>query len=61
MAKKTAAKYKKFPVDPMTGEESDGICIPEERLAIPNDPGNTDWQEYLKWVAEGNTPEPADE
>jgi hypothetical protein len=28
---------------------------------IPMDESNTDYQEYLKWVAEGNTPLPADE
>jgi len=28
---------------------------------IPFDPSNTDYQAYLKWVAEGNTPEPTDE
>jgi hypothetical protein len=27
---------------------------------IPFAEDNTDYQAYLKWVAEGNTPEPAD-
>ena len=32
---------------------TDGACI-------PFDPANTDYQEYLKWVSEGNLPSPAD-
>jgi len=27
---------------------------------IPTNPENTDYQEYLEWLAEGNTPEPAE-
>ena len=28
---------------------------------IPMNPANTDYQAYLKWLEEGNTPLPADE
>ena len=38
-------------------------CV--KRLAdnafIPFDPANTDYQEYLEWLAEGNQPLPAEE
>ena len=29
--------------------------------SFPFDSANTDYQAYLKWVSEGNTPLPADE
>jgi len=31
-----------------------------DNISIPFDEANTDYQAYLKWVAEGNTPEAAE-
>jgi hypothetical protein len=41
--------------------ESKSIIRTTDGACIPFDPANTDYQAYLKWVAEGNEPLPADE
>jgi len=42
-------------------EVETGVVRLLDNAFIPFDPANTDYQEYLKWVAEGNTPLPAEE
>lgn len=38
-----------------------GVTIVGRNIGIPFDPANTDYQAFLLWKAEGNTPLPADE
>lgn len=37
-----------------------GIFRLDDNTTIPLDEANTDYQEYLKWLAEGNTPQEAE-
>ena len=55
------AIYKLFKNN-MTGEvESVTLTVSSNRKkSIPFDNDNTDYQEYLAWVADGNTADPAD-
>jgi hypothetical protein len=43
------------------GVEKDMVLRVVDGAHIPFDPDNTDYQQYLAWLAEGNQPLPAEE
>ncbi len=55
-----AYTYKLIADDPKTGAKANVILRKEDNAFIGMDEANTDYQEYLAWVAEGNTAEAAD-
>jgi hypothetical protein len=50
----------KLLLDPVT-KNIERVMRLSDMATIPFAPDNTDYQAYLAWVAEGNTPEPAEE
>ena len=54
--------YKFFKLPDGTQADDAILRITSEGIisTVPFAEGNTDYQEYLAWVAEGNTPEEAD-
>lgn len=39
---------------------ANGVLRLADKAHVPAEPLNGDWQTYQQWLAEGNTPEPAD-
>ena len=52
--------YKKMKNDLTDSDYTTQIQRKADNAVIPFDSANTDYQEYLEWVADGNTAEAAD-
>ena len=52
--------YKYLANDYVTGAKRNVILRLTDNMQIPFDPDNKDYQAYLAWLAEGNTPAEAD-
>ena len=59
--------YKKYADETETNKDGStktivvqAICRKSDNAYIPFNQANTDYQDYLEWVAEGNTAEEAD-
>ena len=60
--------YKKYANETITNKDGStktivvqAICRKSDNAYIPFDEANTDYQEYLAWVSEGNTAEASDD
>ena len=61
--------YKLLPIHQQTGATKNDVSVVgthdnvvfriSDNAYIPFDPANKDYQDYQKWVAQGNTPTPA--
>ena len=61
MIRKDLIKKAKYLATNGVNDTVEVTCNPDDwRYYVPIDEANTDYQEFLEWVAEGNTAEAAD-